>query len=421
MVLARAIVWGAFLVGCHVVEARQDTSDFVSPHTVAEAQIQHRNLPTDDIWWMVNGKDMAWNFKNLHQIFPTVNVYRHGPVKELVHQPLAAIAEFQVKTGGGELPFSQFIASEYSTTMGVVILHKGKIAYEAYPRMQPHEKPIYWSVSKSFVGTLVRILEERGLVDVSQPIDRYLPGLEASSFAGISVRDVLDMATGLDCSDQYTDKTSCYYRYSMAIGDGFRTPDGPTDPYEFVRTLKAKKRAEPGMAFSYSGLNTFVLAWLVEEITGMPFHDALTREIWWHIGAEADASYIAPINGVPVTHGGFLSQMRDLARFGLLFTPSRTVVSSGRIISDEHLDHLYNNANPNLKRGNQHNIYQWDAVSDNGTLYKGGWAGQGLIINPRWDVVAVFTSYYKDDQNSEMALSPVMFQMLSAVFGSVEP
>lgn len=402
------------------VGAQETAHDFKSAHSVERAQLQHQRLPTDDIWWTVNGKDMAWNFKNLHQIFPTVNVYRHGPVSKLEYRSVPAIEAFPVQTAEGPLPFAEFIASDYSTTMGVVILHKGKIAYEAYPRMQQYEKPIYWSVSKAFVGTLVRILEERGLVDVSRPIDSYLPDIDSSSFSGISVRDVLDMSSGLDCADQYTEKASCYYRYSMAIGDGYRTPDGPDDPYEFVRTLQAKKQAEPGTSFSYSGLNTFVLAWLVEEITGMPFHDAFTKEIWWQIGAEADASYIAPVNGVPITHGGFVSQLRDLARFGLLFTPSRSRVTSQPIISEAHLDHLYNHANPNLKRGDQHNIYQWDAVSANGTIFKGGWAGQGLIINPKWDVVAVFASYFKED-HSEIPLGPVVQKMLGTIFAQPSP
>jgi CubicO group peptidase (beta-lactamase class C family) len=395
--------------------------EFRSPHTVGEAQTQHRRLPADDVWWTVNGKDMAWNFKNLHQIMPTVNVHRHGAVRELDQQPVAAVGDFPVTTPDGELAFRDFIASEHSTAMGVVVLHRGKIAFEAYPRMAPHEKPVYWSVSKALVGTLVRILEERGEIDAGTPIEKYLPELAGSSFSGISVRHVLDMATGLDCADEYEDKDSCYYRYSVTIGDGYRGPGAPDDPYEFAKTVEARKVAEPGHVYSYSGLNTFVLAWLVEELTGMPFQDALTQEIWWHIGAEADASYMAPVNGVPVTHGGFLARPRDVARFGLLFTPSYKVVSDHRIISEAHVNHLFEGANPNLVRGGTHNIYQWDAVSENGTIFKGGWAGQGLVINPRWDVVAVFTGYFKDDAGSEIALAPVMFQMLESVFGSVEP
>jgi hypothetical protein len=71
------------------------------------------------------------------------------------------------------------------------------------------------------------------------------------------------------------------------------------------------------------------------------------------------------------------------------------------------------------ERGIKHNIYQWDAVFENDTLFKGGWAGQGLIINPTWDVVAVFTSYFKED-HSEVRLEEKVFEVLNGVFGNAE-
>ena len=61
-------------------------------------------------------------------------------------------------------------------------------------------------------------------------------------------------------------------------------------------------------------MNTFLLGWMVEKITGMPFQDAFTREVWMQIGAEADATFFAGRYGVPLTHGGFTSSLRDLAR-----------------------------------------------------------------------------------------------------------
>lgn len=395
--------------------------------SVDEIQEQMRRLPADDIWWTANGKDMAWNFRNLHMIMPTVNVYRDGPVRELKSRPMPGIADYRVDTPEGEMRFDDFIASEQSTAMGVVILHKGEIVFERYPRMQEHEKPVYWSVAKVFPATIIRLLEERGKIDVNRPIDAYIPKLAKSSYAGTSVRNVLDMASGLDCGDEYESWDSCYYLYSMAIGDGFRTDAAPDNPYDFVANYEATREAPPGHKFSYSGVNTFVLGWLVEELMDMPFQDAFSREIWTKIGAESDASYIAPRYGIPVTHGGFVSRMRDLARFGLLFTPSYKVVSDEKIISDAHIELLRNGGDPNLRlnaglpgvdeSGVKHNIYQWDEIYANDNFFKGGWAGQGLIVNPSRDVVAVFTGYFKDDDYSEVRLEPILFEVLEGVFG----
>jgi CubicO group peptidase (beta-lactamase class C family) len=413
--------------GTSIADDDKTQPGFQPAHTVDEVQVQMRRLPTDDIWWTVNGKDMAWNFRNLHLIFPSAKVYRAGPVRELRRRPMREIAEFVVDTPAGPMSFESFIESDQSTTMGVVILHKGDIVFERYPRMQEHEQPVYWSTSKIFPSTIIRLLEERGKVDVGRPIEDYIPALAGSSFAGTSVRHILDMASGLDCSDEYESWDSCYYLYSMAIGDGFRTADAPDNPYDFAATYEALREAPPGHKFSYSGLNTFILGWLVEELLDMPFQDAFSQEIWTHIGAESDAAYMAPRYGIPVTHGGFYSRLRDLARFGLLFTPSWDIVSDRQIISASHIELIRNGGDPKLRlnaglpgveeSGVKHNVYQWDEIYANDNFFKGGWAGQGLLVNPTRDTVAVFASYFKDDAQSEVRLEPRVFAVMDGVFG----
>jgi CubicO group peptidase (beta-lactamase class C family) len=369
---------------------------------------------------------MRWMHLNTHQLFPTVNVYRSGPVRQLETATMEQVGDTIIDTKAGSMTFDNYLESDHSTAMGVVILHKGKIVFERYPRMREFEKPIYWSVAKVMPSTVLRIMEERGQLDVSKPIEHYIPDLAGGDFAGITVRNILDMASGLDCQDEYEDRDSCYYRYSMAIGDGYREADAPDNPYDFVRTLKVTTHAEQGTQFSYSGVNTFILGWLVEELTGKAFHDVFREEIWQYVGAESDASYIAYRYGIPLTHGGFLSNLRDLARFGLLFTPSYTVVSDRKIISDKHIEFIRSAGNPQLlanigvppvdKSGIKHNIYQWDRIHANGNFYKGGWGGQGLAVNPERDLVAVFVSYFKEDY-SEIALGPVVFDVLERNFG----
>ena len=118
-------------------------------------------------------------------------------------------------------------------------------------------------------------------------------------------------------------------------------------------------------------------------------------------------------------------QFRDLARFGALYTPSYQRVADTAIISKSHLDLLQNHGRPELMVGTgqipgfKHSIYQWDAILDDGTMFKGGWAGQGLIVNPKWDVVAVYNGYFKDDKFSEEALFPHILAALKSTYGGV--
>ncbi len=411
--------------------AQPPHTPFEPASTVEEIRRHHRALPdpAEEVWWAATGPDMAWNHKNLHQIVPTVNVYRAGPVRELARRPMPQVAAFAVETPSGNMPYGKFLESEHSTTMGIVILHRGDVVFERYPRMQPYEKPIWWSVTKVFVSTVLAILEDRDLVDAGKPVEVYVPELKGSDFEGVRVRDLLDMASGVDCPDgDYTDRRSCYMQFEASLGDAVRDEDSPDNPYDMLATLRVGRWAEPGTGFDYSGTNTFVLGWVVEKITGMPFQDALTREIWSRIGAEGDASIYAARHGIPLTSGGLMARVRDVARFGLLFTPSYTVVSDEKILSDRFVELLRNGGDPDLLRnsrsgapvpaGVKHNVYQWDRVFTNNDFFKGGWAGQGLLVNPDRDLVAAWVGYSKDDAGSEVKPLATLRRVLEGVFGA---
>ena len=89
-----------FGVGCLLlatVVTAADTEKFESASTVDEVRRQIERLPKDASWWTVNGKDMAWNNRNLNRIFPTLNVHAAGPVQELEYRPMPEIAGFEVR------------------------------------------------------------------------------------------------------------------------------------------------------------------------------------------------------------------------------------------------------------------------------------------------------------------------------------
>ncbi|MEE3329193.1 MAG: serine hydrolase domain-containing protein [Myxococcota bacterium] len=422
-------LWVALLLACHST-GRVPPPPITPASSVKETLSQHRALPDpkEKVWWEVSGPDMAWNNKNLHQIVPTVNVYRNGPVSELIVQEDPRIAQFPVETPAGTMPYVEYLASDESTTMGVVILHQGRIVFEAYPRMQSHEKPIWWSVTKVFVSTVLAILEDEGRIDVDQPVEVYVPELKGTAFEGVSVRDVLDMASGVDCPDgDYSDRETCYMQFEASLGDAVRGPDSPDNPYAMLSSLEVGRWAPPGTGFDYSGVNTFVLGWVVENVTGMPFQDALSRMVWGPMGAEADASILAGRNGIPLTSGGLLANPRDVARFGLLFTPSQSAVADSPIVSEHYRELLLHGGDPALLRNGRwpfpvpddvrHNVYQWDSVFENDDIYKGGWAGQGLLVNPRRDLVAVWVGYASGDGRTRPDPLTVLRQVLTGVFG----
>jgi CubicO group peptidase (beta-lactamase class C family) len=420
------------------VPVARHAEPFQSASSVQENRGRIAGLPDADLWLNVTGEHMGWLHRNVQKVFPTVDVYREGPVRELSYRLMDEIARFPIEaktesdseteTDSGTMAFTDLLDSDQSAVMGMVILYKGEIVFEHYPRQQYYEKPIYWSVAKVLVSTLVGMLEDRGQIDVSLPIETYIPELAGSAYEGILIRNILDMATGVDCPENYEDPDSCYYVYSKTIGEGYFTKDSPENPYTYVAGLEVGKFAEQGTSYEYSGVNTFLLAWLVEKISGLPLQELFTREVWSRIGAEADGAYMAPRFGVPNSSGGFMSRMRDMARFGLLFTPSYTVVSDEKIVSDRLIKTIRDDGNPSIlenargaEPGNgrpanvKHNAYQWDLIFTNNDFFKGGWGGQGLLVNPDKDLVAVYSGYTKDDY-SEVNTLPLLRKVLNGVF-----
>ncbi len=416
-----------YLLPLSVIAEGDKAENFASSSSVSNTIFQINKLPTDDIWWNIYGKDQLWNFKNANRFLPTVHVHRRGDVSNLKSRINKEIANMVVDTPIGKKTFKAFLDNPVSTTMSLVILYKGDIVFEYYPHQEDYEKPIYWSVTKIIVSTLIGILEEEGLVDITKPVSNYIKDLKNSSYGRITIENLLNMASGFDCADNYFDRSSCYYRYSSAIGDGYWTEESPYNPYHFVASLEPKVIAPQGTKYQYSGIDTFVLGWLIETVLGMPLQDAITKKIWMKIGAEADGLMIAPRNGIPVIHGGLMIRPRDAARFGLLFTPSYKKVASSRLVSEsfiKRISFIPSNLQFDKRKQSQngelfaHSAYQWDAIFSNSDYFKGGWAGQGILVNPQKDLVAVYTGYAIDDNESQPDLLPILRQLLNHIYPS---
>ena len=422
-------LWLLFLclLPLSVIAEGDKAETFASSSSVSNTIFQINKLPTDDIWWNIYGKDQLWNFKNANRFLPTVHVHRRGDVSNLKSRINKEIANMVVDTPIGKKTFKTFLDNPVSTTMSLVILYRGDIVFEYYPHQEDYEKPIYWSVTKIIVSTLIGILEEEGLVDITKPVSNYIKDLKNSSYGRITIENLLNMASGFDCADNYFDRSSCYYRYSSAIGDGYWTEESPYNPYHFVASLEPKVIAPQGTKYQYSGIDTFVLGWLIETVLGMPLQDAITKKIWMKIGAEADGLMIAPRNGIPVIHGGLMIRPRDAARFGLLFTPSYKKVASSRLVSEsfiKRISFIPSNLQFDKRKQSQngelfaHSAYQWDAIFSNSDYFKGGWAGQGILVNPQKDLVAVYTGYAVDDNESQPDLLPILRQLLNHIYPS---
>jgi CubicO group peptidase (beta-lactamase class C family) len=103
----------------------------------------------------------------------------------------------------------------------------------------------------------------------------------------------------------------------------------------------------------------------------------------------------------------FSSRLRDMARFGMAFTPSGRKGVEAPAVSAQVVDGIQRDGRPALfAKGIKSAVltaafgevplscsWQWDAVFADGDFYKGGFHGQGLYVSPARDtVIALFST-----------------------------
>ncbi len=87
-----------------------------------------------------------------------------------------------------------------------LILHRGRIVYERYfGALAPDRQHLAFSVTKSFVATVAAMLIAEGKLDEEATVASYLPELQSSGIGDATIRQLLDMTTGLDYTEDYAD------------------------------------------------------------------------------------------------------------------------------------------------------------------------------------------------------------------------
>jgi CubicO group peptidase (beta-lactamase class C family) len=184
----------------------------------------------------------------------------------------------------------------------------------------------------------------------------------------------------------------------------------------FLGTIKRLRK--PGETWAYTSSNTAVLAEVMERTTGKSLANVISELIWSRMGAEHDALLLQNERGYPVAHAGMVTTLRDLARFGLLFTKSAGSAQRA-IISEKILHRILQEGRPELLPKDhppemEPLTYQWDMVgAKEGELAKGGWAGQLLYVNREKDVVV---AYFGTNLTSEPKLEALPCRIIAKTF-----
>lgn len=349
--------------------------------------------------WL-GGPYNRWGYLHVGELANTVPVSRgDGPHLEL---PRAGreLPPFTVDFEERTLGLDEWLTE--TTTDGLIVLQDGKILYEKYlDGMEPTDRHLIMSCSKSFTAVLCGALVADGLLSPDDRVTQHLPELERTSWEGCTVQHLLDMRAGTrwdhDLDERLILEVSDYIARS--------TPDLPADTAAWIATIGNQQ--EHGGDFHYTSLMTDVLAWVIERVTGESFAAAFARRIWSRIGAEADAELMTDASGFPLAEGGFCTTLRDFARFGLL-AMNEGSVDGERVLPASWFERLYVRdqelidayaGSPEYDPASPNACYHdcWWVHDAERRIYQGwGMSGQALLIDQPSRIVVAKLSTFPD-------------------------
>ncbi len=346
---------------------------------------------------------MRWSVANFRQLMPTVNVSRGLGESSLVeHQPSNEIDALTfVPLGGGEpMTWQQSLQANY--TDGIIILHRGKLVYERYfGVLKPEGQHAAMSITKTFTGTLAALLVAEEKLDPERLVADYVPELAASGFGDASVRQLMDMTTGIHFSEDYANPKAEVWAHAAA-GNPLPKPadyQGPRTYYEFLQTVKPQGRH--GEAFHYRTANSDALGWVIARVSGRNVAQLLSERIWSRMGAEQDAYMSVDSIGTPFAGGGLNASLRDLVRFGEMMR-NEGRYNGTQILPPEVVADIRGGANRDdfakagyrLLPGWSYRNMWWVTHNGHDAFMARGVHGQALYIDPLAEmVIARFASH----------------------------
>jgi len=354
---------------------------------------------------------LRWTVCHIRELLPTKQVSRGigapVPLKYAIDDGIDAVS-FTPLDGGESMTWKESLSANY--TDGILIMHKGKVVYERYfGCLDEAGKHAAMSMTKSMTGLLAEILVAEGRLDDTANVSSIVPELASSAFGSATVRQVMNMTTALDYSEDYADPEADIWIYSAAASPlpkpkGY---EGPNGYFEYLQTVQ--QDGAHGEAFGYRTINTDALGWIISRITGKDLAQLLSERIWSKMGAEQDAYITVDGKGTPFAGGGLSAGLRDLGRIGLLILNGGQL-NGQRLFPQEVVENIraggdkraFAKAGYKTLDGGSYRGMWWVFHNKHGAFAARGVHGQTIYVDPTAEMVIVRFSSFPSAKNAKI-------------------
>src|SRR6056297_3136809 len=357
---------------------------------------------------------LRWSVCHLREFRPTEEISRGlGAPVPLPYPSPAAFADLRQQIDAltftpqdSDIPMTWEASLYTNYTDGMLILHKGTVVYERYfGCLEEDGKHAIMSMTKSFTGLLAEIMVVEGALDDMALVRDIIPEIGDSAFATATVREVMDMTTGVKYSENYADPNADIWLYSRAASplpkpEGYEGPDGY---WEYLQQVEPE--GNHGDAFHYKTINSDMLGWIISRVSGKPVTELASDRLWRRMGTEQDAYQTVDGKGVPFAGGGITAGLRDLGRLGQLML-NEGELNGERLFPAEVVEKIraggdrskFGSGFPTFGAGSYTSQW-WVLHNDHGAFAARGVHGQTIYVDPTAEMVLVRLASYPRAQN----------------------
>lgn len=312
-----------------------------------------------------------------------------------------------------------------SSTLGLLVLQENQIHYEKYfdeaiandgtVDKDPNgdiEKSLFpsYSVGKSITSSAIGLaIADKSIASIDDPVDKYATSLKKSGYAGVSIRNVLNMSSGVYFDEGYGPVSGIAAMLAY-LSLPWNNIDG------FIGEQKQRiENFTPGDYYNYSSLDPAALASVLRGATKQKMTGYLQEKLWKKAGMESHANVQIDNAKLELGFCCIKATLRDYGRYGLIYANAGTLQGQQILpktwvdMSTQTVSYPKGMLAPSetgMGYGNQ-----WWIPKDNaGDFLAVGLYGQFIYVDPEHDVVIVKTS---QDVEGEAKNKLYVDQMLS--------
>ena len=266
------------------------------------------------------------------------------------------------------------------------------------------------SVSKQFTAAAIMLLYERNQIQLTDTVNKYFPDFP---YENITIKNLLNHTSGLP-------------RYFWVAEHEWHQEKAPTNSemMAFLESSKAQRYFKPGRNFDYSNTGYFVLASIVEKVSGSSFSAFVKKNIFdplemndsFVFSSENDNTIENQLDGYRLYRGWRHLKINNTVNDAIVgdknvYSSSKDLfkwtlgLNSGKLLSQESLNLMYSKGETVYGRKIPYGFGLRINTKDQNTIYHYG----------KWNGFSTGLTQYQEDELVVIILEHTSYNAMASL------